>query len=330
MNFHHLPKVELHLHLDCSLSSSVVSQLNPSVTHKEYLETFIAPDKCTNLADCLTRALKGIELMQTEEQLRLVTQDLFAQLVQDNVLYAEIRFAPLLHTEKDLSAQDVVRVVEATVSESIKATGVEARILLCTVRHFSETQSLETIKLVEQFHGTCVAGFDIAGDEAGFPIDAHVKAFHYAHDHLIPCTAHAGEAKGFQSVWETLRNFNPARIGHGVRSIEDPALLDHLHQHNIHLEICPTCNVQTDVCQTYSDHPISDIYDAGLSISVNTDTRTMTNITLTQEYEKLHRTFGWDKEQFLQCNLHALRAAFISEPVKQRLIDRLLEAYQTL
>ena len=114
-----------------------------------------------------------------------------------------------------------------------------------------------------------------------------------------------------------------------MRSIEDPALLEHLRQHNIHLEICPTCNVQTDVCQTYSDHPISDIYDAGLSISVNTDTRTMTNITLTQEYEKLHQTFGWDKEQFLLCNLHALRAAFISEPVKQRLIDWLLEAYHT-
>jgi len=330
MSFHHLPKVELHLHLDCSLSSSVVSQLNPSVTHKEYLETFIAPTKCTNLTDCLTRALKGIELMQTEEQLRLVTQDLFAQLVQDNVLYAEIRFAPLLHTEKGLSAQDVVRVVEATVSESIKATGVEARILLCTVRHFSETQSLETVKLVEQFKGTYVVGFDIAGDEAGFPIDAHVKAFHYAHEHLITCTAHAGEAKGSQNVWETLRYFNPARIGHGVRSIEDPALIEYLRRNNIHLEICPTCNVQTDVCQTYSDHPISDIYDAGLSISVNTDTRTMTNITLTQEYEKLHRTFGWDKEQFLQCNLHALRAAFISEPVKQQLIDRLLEAYHTL
>ncbi|MGB2910676.1 MAG: hypothetical protein WBB55_08865 [Anaerolineales bacterium] len=146
----------------------------------------------------------------------------------------------------------------------------------------------------------------------------------------MPCTAHAGEAKGSESVLETLWNFNPARIDHGARSIEDPALLEHLRQHNIHLEVCPTCNVQTDVCQTYSDHPISDIYDAGLSISVNTDTRAITNITLTQEYEKLHRTFGWDKEQFLQCNLHALRAAFVSEPVKQRLIDRLLEAYHTL
>jgi adenosine deaminase len=296
MSFHHLPKVELHLHLDCSLSYSVVSQLNPSVTYKEYLETFIAPVKCTNLADCLTRALKGIELMQTEEQLRLVMQDLFAQLVQDNVLYAEIRFAPLLHTEQGLSAQDVVRVVE-------------------------------TVKLVEQFKGTYVAGFDIAGDEAGFPINAHISAFQYAAAHNIPCTAHAGEARGSNSIWETLQHFHPLRLGHGVRSIEDPALLEHLRQHNIHLEICPTCNVQTDVCQTYSDHPISDIYDAGLSISVNTDTRAMTNITLTQEYEKMNRVFGWDKEHFLQCNANALRAAFIPEQTRKELMVRLMEGF---
>jgi adenosine deaminase len=330
VDFHQFPKVELHLHLDCSLSYSVVSQLNPSVTHKEYLETFIAPAKCTNLADCLTRALKGIELMQTEEELRLVTLDLFEQLQQDNILYAEIRFAPLLHTEQGLSAENVVAIVEAATETAGQANGVEARLILCTLRHFSQKQSLETVKLVEQFKGTYVAGFDIAGDEAGLPIDAHISAFQYAAAHNIPCTAHAGEARSSKSIWETLQQFHPLRLGHGVRSIEDPTLLEHLRQHNIHLEICPTCNVQTDVCQTYPDHPISSIYDAGLSISVNTDARTMTNITLTQEYEKLHRTFGWEKEQFLQCNLHALKAAFVSEPVKQQLIDRLLEAYHTL
>jgi len=330
MSFHHLPKVELHLHLDCSLSYTVVSQIDPSISRADYHNSFIAPAKCANLADFLTAAPNGIRLMQTEEQLRLVTQDLFAQLVQDNVIYAEIRFAPLLHTEKGLSAHDVVSVVEATVSESIKATGVEARILLCTVRHFSETQSLETIKLVEQFHGGYVAGFDIAGDEAGFPIDAHVKAFHYAREYNIPCTAHAGEAKGPQSVLETLCNFYPARIGHGVRSIEDPALIEHLRRNNIHLEVCPTCNVQTDIYPVYESHPVDKLYRSGLPLNINTDSRTMTNITLTQEYENLHRTFGWDKEQFLQCNLHALKAAFISEPIKQQLIDRLLEAYHTL
>ena len=330
MDFKDLPKVELHQHLDCSLSYQVVSRLDPSVTHEEYLHAFIAPAKCFNLEDFLTRAIRGIELMQTEEHLRLVTLDLFEQLKQDNILYAEIRFAPLLHTEGGLSAESVVAVVENSIRAASKDSGVEARLILCTVRHFSEAQSMQTVKLVQQFKGTYVVGFDIAGDEAGYPVDAHVSAFQYAAEHNIPCTAHAGEARGPDSVWETLKNFHPSRLGHGVRSIEDPALLEHLYQQDIHLEVCPTCNVQTDMYPTYPDHPISKIYDAGISIGVNTDTRTMTKITLNEEYENLHKTFGWGKEQFLQCNLNALRAAFIPEPFKIQLTDRLLEVYRAV
>jgi len=332
MDFYQFPKVELHLHLDCSLSYSVVSQLNPAVTQKEYLESFNSPVGCPSLADILSYAAREIELMQTEEALRLVTLDLFEQLRQDNMLYAEIRFAPLLHTEKGLSAEDVVSIVEATVQTASQKTDIEARVLLCTLRHFSEAQSLETVKLVERFKGTSVVGFDIAGDEVGFPIDAHIAAFQYARAHNIPCTAHAGEARGAESVWETLQHFNPLRIGHGWRSIEDAALLEHLRQHHVHLEVCPTSNVHVyhQVFKTYSDHPIDTIYGSGISMSVNSDVRTLISVTLTEEYEKMHRAFGWEKEHFLQCNLHALNAAFIPEPVKQQLIDRLLEAYRTL
>ena len=328
MGFSHLPKVQLHLHLDCSQSYEVVSQIDPSITRAEYQNSFIPPAKCTDLADVLTRAASGVRIMQTEEQLRLVTQDLFAQLVQDNVLYAEVRFAPLLHTEKGLAAQDVVRVVEGTVSESIVATGVEARILLCTLRNFSEAQSLETMSLVKQFRDTYVAGFDIAADEAGHPIDAHVKAFQYARAHHIPCTAHAGEAAGPESVWQTLRHFCPARIGHGVRSIEDPALIEHLRRNNIHLEVCPTSNVMTDIYPDYGSHPVDRLYRAGVSLGINNDAYTLINTTLTQEYGKLNRAFGWEKEHFLQCNVNALQAAFIPEQTPDELMARLLEGYR--
>ncbi len=243
MDFYQFPKVELHLHLDCSLSYSVVSHLNPAITHAEYLESFISRPDVRAWPIFSVMPAREIELMQTEEALRLVTLDLFEQLRRDNMLYAEIRFAPLLHTEKGLSAEDVVSIVEATVQTASQKTGIEARLLLCTLRHFSEAQSLETVKLVERFKGTSVVGFDIAGDEVGFPIDAHIAAFQYARAHNIPCTAHAGEARGAESVWETLQHFNPLRIGHGWRSIEDPALLEHLRQHHIHLEVCPTSNV---------------------------------------------------------------------------------------
>src|SRR5690242_11038456 len=112
MDFKTLPKVELHLHLDCSLSYTVVSRIDPSITEEAYRNDFIAPAKCINLADCLTRALSSVALMQTENALRLVTFDVFEQLQRDNVLYAEIRFAPLLHAEEQLSAEGVVEIVE--------------------------------------------------------------------------------------------------------------------------------------------------------------------------------------------------------------------------
>jgi adenosine deaminase len=320
-----LPKVELHLHLDCSLSYAVVSHLNPAITQEEYLHDFIAPARCTNLADFLTRAPKSIALMQTEEGLRLVTFDVFEQLQRDNVFYAEIRFAPLLHTEKNLSAENVVEIVEEATAKASQATGIEARLILCTLRHFSAEQSLQTVKLVERFKGTHVAALDIAGDEAGFPLDAHIPAFQYAIQNGIARTAHAGEGSGAESVWKTLNLLRPSRIGHGVRSIEDPALIAHLRKEHIHLEVCPTSNLQTNIYDSYADHPINRLYDAGLSLSVNTDARTITDITLAQEYEKLHQVFAWDREHFLQCNLNAMRSSFLPEAAKKRLESRLRE-----
>ena len=162
----------------------------------------------------------------------------------------------------------------------------------------------------------------------GQPLDAHVPAFQYARDRGIPCTAHAGEARGPESVWETLHGLAPSRLGHGVRSIEDPVLLEHLRQHQIHLELCPSCNVQTDIYETYADHPIEPLVRAGLSVGVNTDTRGIGNITLSQEYAKLHQTFGWDAKDFYHCNKNALNAAFVPDDVRNELVARLADGYQ--
>lgn len=330
MDFRLYPKVELHLHLDCSLSYDVVRTIDPSVTAEAYRRDFIAPTKCTNLVDFLTRAPYAIALMQTEEQLRLVVADVFEQLQRDNLFYAEIRFAPFLHTEKGLSPERVVEIVEAATSQASESTGIEARLILCTLRHFSAEQSLHTARLVERFRGTYVAALDLAGDEAGFPVAAHIPAYQYVEERNLPRTAHAGEASGAESVWETLRYLHPLRIGHGVRSSEDPALIEYLKKERIHLEVCPTSNLQTNIYGAYSEHPINSLYESGLSLSVNTDTRTITSITLSEEYEKLHRFFDWEKEHFLYCNLEAIRASFLSESRKQELAAQLQEAYQRL
>ena len=327
-NFVSLPKVELHLHLDCSLSFDVVKKLNPSISFQDYRKDFVAPSKCPSLADYITRAIKGVELMQTKEQLRLVTLDLFDQLKSDNVIYAEIRFAPLLHLAKGLSGEEVVRAVNDAVVEGIKKTGIEAGIILCTLRHFSEAQSMATVHLFDKFENSQVVGFDIAADEAGFPITNHIKAFDYAHANGISCTAHAGEAKGPESVKETLRFFRPSRIGHGVRSMEDTALIKILKDKGIHLEVCPTSNVQTNVFDKMESHNINRIYNAGVSMSVNTDARTISDVTLTKEYATLKKYFNWDKEHFLKCNLEAIGHAFASKEKKAIIREKIIKAYR--
>ena len=327
MDYSKLPKVELHLHLDCSLSYEVVKKINPGITYEEYRESFIAPPKCYDLVDYLKRAIKGFELMQTKEQLRLVTLDLFEQLKADNVIYAEIRFAPLLHIKQGLTANEVVATIDETVTEGIRITGIEAGLILCTLRNFNEDQSMDTVKLAHQFRGTNVVGFDIAGDEAGFPVAHHVAAFQYAQAKGICCTAHAGEAKGPESVWETVRRFHPQRIGHGVRSSEDNVLLEFLKKEDIHLEVCPTSNIQTNVYEKIEDHSADKIYHSGVSMSINTDCRTISDTTLTMEYGIMEKIFNWKEEHFLKCNLEAIEHSFCSKDKKEKLTEKLISGF---
>lgn len=328
MDFSALPKVELHLHLDCSLSYDVVQQLNPKINEQEYREKFIAPDKCRDLADYIRRSESAVVLMQNREALRLVVKDLFDQLVADNVIYAEVRFAPLLHIRRDLSPEEVVEAVNRAVEKQVESTGVEAGIILCTLRNYSEKQSMQTVKLVEEFADRSrVVGFDIAADEAGFPIDNHIAAFEYANEKGLNCTAHAGEACGAESVWETLEHFNPSRIGHGVRSVEDPELVDYLRENNIHLEVCPTSNVQTNVFEKLRDHSADTLFEAGVSMGINTDTRTISDVTLDSEYQAMSDIFDWNSDHFLHCNMEAIKHAFTDEETKEKLRIQINEAY---
>ncbi len=138
----------------------------------------------------------------------------------------------------------------------------------------------------------------------------------------------AGEAAGPESVWEALEHFKPTRIGHGARSVEDEKLVSHLKEKKIHLEICPSCNVQTSMYDTYKDHPVDTLKKKGVLLNINTDCRTIVDITLNREYNKLQENFGWTKQDFYECNVNAVNAAFIPETVKERLLQQLVAAYQ--
>ena len=301
MELRSLPKIELHLHLDCSLSFQAVSRLAPSVTREEYQCDYIAPARCANLADFLSRAPKGFRLMQTEDALRLVTEDVFQQLIDDGVIYAEIRFAPLLHMERGLSPARVVSVVERSVDHLIRETGMQAGLILCTLRHFTEAQSLLTAELVEQFRGSRVVALDLAGDEAGFPLDAHVGAYRYAREHGLFRTAHAGEGLGPESVWETLRLLDPHRVGHGTRSIEDPKLVDHFSAGSEFTWKFALQPMSRSFLQSEAWRNIPSIAStaSGISLNVNSDSRMLTPTTLTREYESLQHVFDWTEQDLL-------------------------------
>ncbi|MGD8306230.1 MAG: adenosine deaminase [Ignavibacteria bacterium] len=324
-----LPKVELHSHLDCSMSFDLVSKINPQISKNEYDSEFVGPLKCNSLSEILKYVTNQVNLMQTEENIRLVVKDLFNQLREENVIYTEIRFAPLLHLSQGLKPEAVVEIVADEISICSNETAIEAGIILCTLRHFNEKESMQTVELVKRYiTNSLVIGFDIAADEEGYSIDANKKAFLYAIENDLPRTAHAGEAKGPESMWETINNFKPSRIGHGVRSVEDPSLVDYLIENNIHLEVCPTCNIQTNIFDEYKDHPVNFLFNSGVSVGINTDGRTLCNVSLNEEYQKLVKTFNWGIEPLKQCNLNSVSHAFLSDLDKKYLTDKIKTGFK--
>jgi adenosine deaminase len=323
-----LPKIELHSHLDCCLSYDAVHRIDPSVSRQDYDRRFVAPPKCASLAEYLTYTFNYRNLLQSERALRIAVQDVFAQMAADGIVYAELRFAPLIHTVEGMTADEVVRCVSDETTRQIDATGIEASLILCTLRDYSTEQSLETARLVERYAASGhVAALDIAGDEIAYPLDTHVPAFAYVRKAGLGITVHAGEAGGPESVWEALKKTGTRRIGHGVQSIEDETLVSHLRHERIHLEICPTCNVQTNAVTAFAEHPVDRLYRAGVPVGISTDTRAVTDVRLTQEYERLRDVFGWTLADLRQANLNAIAAAFASDDVKQHLTTIIDEAY---
>ena len=327
MKFKNLPKIELHIHLDCSLSYETVKRLRPETTIDHYNNNFKAGKSCSSLKQYIKCADNAISLMQSKESLELVMEDFFNQLIKDNVIYCEIRFAPLLHTEEGLNSREVLNIICNSMNILSKESGVITGLILCTLRHYSKEQSMETVKLVEEFKGKGVLGFDIAADEAGYPLDNHIDAFKYALQNDINCTAHAGEAKGPESIWETIDKLKVKRIGHGVKCIKDPKLVKVLSENNYHLEVCVSSNIKTKTFNKIEDHPISQINKSSISMSINTDGRTISDTDLTNEYELISKKFGWSIEEFKKCNLEAIKHAFISDEIKTLLTHKINKEY---
>ena len=315
-----LRKIELHTHIDCALSYAAIKELRPATSLEEYRQRYKAPRKCSNLAEFLACIDPSLNVMQTKAALRLAAADIADQLVADNVVYGEVRFAPLLHCREGLRPEDAVEAV----LEGLDGAKADIGLLLCTLRHFDTQQGMTTLDLVRRYHAYGVVGIDLAADERNFSIEPHVPVFRQAKEEGIARTAHAGEARGADSVIETIKRLSPTRIGHGVRSIEKPRATDVLLDHGIHLEICPSVNVQIGVFPRMEEHPIERLRQLGISLGVNTDARTTTGVSLSDEYEIVSNVFSWNEEQFAQANLAALSASFAPDNVRAKAKDILI------
>lgn len=322
-----VPKVELHVHIDCSLSYRLARMLDETLRLKDWRDKFVGPVQCKDLAEFLVCIEPALALLQTETALRLAVEDMVDQLAADHVRYAEIRFAPLLHRRLGLDPARVTEIALEAMAEASAETGVSCGMILCTLRHFSEAESLETADLAIRFADRGVVALDLAADEAAFPITPHVKAFAKVQAAGLNSIAHAGEAKGAESVLETLEMLNVSRIGHGVRTMEDPAALEAVGTGDIHLEVCPSSNIQTNVFQALENHSIQALMQADLSVGINTDGRTVTNVTLASEYYALSDCFGWGAKVFEKANLAALKASFAPDAVKQSVRAEIERAY---
>jgi adenosine deaminase len=238
--------VELHLHLDISMSFHVASQLVPGLNRADYEAEFQGPHRCPDLADSLSTTGRQVALLQDSSALRLLTDDVVRRAAAEGVIYAELRFAPLLHTGSGMAPETVVETVLEAAADASAQVGIDPTIILCSLRQFSGADSLRTADLAIRYaaHGVAI---DLGGDEGGFPLASHLPAFRRVMDAGVPHTVHAGEGAGPESVREVLDLLSPKRLGHGVRAIEDPDLVARIVDQQVHLEICPSCKCSTRV-----------------------------------------------------------------------------------
>lgn len=310
-----MKKIELHLHLDGSLDIDYASKLvgknvydqmvsNNDSNLGEYLEKFYLPD----------------ELMSDYDTIVEFSYRLAKQLEKEDVIYAEIRFCPTSHNKK-ISVDSVITGVRVGLA---KVPSVKTNLIFCMRRNYSFEENLEIIKLAKKYLGNGCCAIDLVGDESSYCTEDFKNLFDIIKKENIPFTIHAGEAPSDNSVMSAI-NFGAKRIGHGIRSVEDKNIISELIRNNVYLEICPDSNVDTKNVSSIEKHPIRELVDAGVAVTISTDNRTVSNTSLEHEYNLLKTYLGFNDDDILKFNLNAIEAAFISDEEKIELRNRLLE-----
>ena len=341
------PKVLLHDHLDGGLRPATVVELAsevgygglPTTNPDELARWFVAETPKRDLVRYLEGFAHTVAVMQTEPALRRVARECALDLAADGVVYAEVRFAPELHTEGGLGLEEVVGAVLdgfATGTREAREAGrpIVVRTLLTAMRQAA--RSLQIAELAVRYRDREVCGFDVAGPEAGYPPTQHLDAFQLVQRANFHATLHAGEAFGLPSIWEALQWCNAERLGHGVRITDDitvepdgsvklGSLASYVRDLRIPLEVCPTSNVHTGVVASLSEHPIGLLRRLRFRVTVNTDNRLMSGVTLSSELARCSATFGWRWADIEWLTINAMKSAFWPFDDRLALIDGVIK-----
>lgn len=314
-----LPKILLHVHLDGCVRINTANE----ILDKDVSKDMVVTSDCKDLNEYLKKFDIPISIMQTKETIKRISYELALDLKKDNVVYAEIRFAPILHIKKGLSLDEIVD----SVLEGLKNVDIKTNLILCMMRGFSFEDNEKIVYLAKKYLDKGVCAIDLAGAEAIYKTKDYEELFILAKKMDIPFTIHAGEADGIDSIKSAL-DFGAQRIGHGVKSIESDCIVKRLINNNITLEVCPTSNIDTCIVDDYKTHPIKKLYDMGVKITINTDNNTVSNVDLSKEYELLTENFDFNKNDLLEFNINAIDAAFISFDEKEILKRIIINEYE--
>lgn len=311
--------IELHMHLDGSLSIDNCKKLaelqNINITEEEIRNKMVVSKGCHDLNEFLTKFELPISLLQTSETIKTAVMNLQEELLEQGIIYVEIRFAPGLHTRNELSQEDVIKAA----IEGINSSKLRSNLILCCMRgNNNHDENMETVRLAKKYLGDGVCALDLAGAEGLYPTKDYEDIFKYANELGVPFTIHAGEADGPSSIYDAIR-FGAKRIGHGVRSIEDPNLVQLIKDKGITLEICPTSNICTSVYKKMSDIPIKRFIDNGVNITINTDDPSICNTTLKNELNLVSEIFNLSDNDIKRLQLNAINASFASDEIKNEI-----------
>ncbi|MBT6968709.1 MAG: adenosine deaminase [Planctomycetes bacterium] len=334
-----LPKVQLHDHLDGGLRPSTIIELAdergielPSNDPDQLGSWFFRGADQGSLPKYLEGFSVTTSVMQDEEALHRVAREHVEGLAADGVIYGEVRFAPVLHVEKGLDSAAVLEAVLDGIAVGCQSTGIDVRIIVCSLRHMDPQISLRSAEVAVQFRDRGVVGFDLAGDESGHPPADHNEAFHFLRRSNFNITIHAGEAFGLSSIWQAIQHCGAHRIGHATRLVEDDTvpgdhrgtLGEYILDHRIPLEMCLSSNLHTGAVSSLVDHPFPRYLREGYRVGLNVDNTLMSATTLSKEWQLAVDLFGLGLTDLERIAVNSMKSAFCEHSTRRKVIQEQL------